>query len=156
VFIRFSLFFVFYLTAAGALSAQDPLAEQRVLGLKGVTSVAIVFQPVDELNLVRRDELADMIQASFARDFRNLTMARTSPEETPIWLNLNYVITEGGGFMQLAIYRWVQLDGMDLFAETWHTSRVLIGTPTADGMRETLQALMKNFAADHLKANPAQ
>jgi hypothetical protein len=148
--------FVGVLVASAASYAQDALAEHRIRGLKDLTSVAIVFRETDELKIADQKELASIIRVSLARDVKDLDII-ANPEEAGDLLQVTYVLVKnGGGFMELSVARWVKLDDTDLIATTWNAGRVLVGKVTAERLKETLQALLTNFAADYKKANPPQ
>jgi|RhiMetdeSRZDD1v2_1073273.scaffolds.fasta_scaffold462333_3 hypothetical protein len=134
--------------------AQDPLAEQRIRGLKGLRSVALVVQRKDELQIVNDKEVSDIIQVALSRDVRNLVV-KDKAEEASDWLLLLYVVAKGGGYVRLSAQRRVTLYGTntDLVAETWHAERVMVGTVTALSFNETVRTLLTGFAADYIRAN---
>src|SRR5204862_536180 len=84
---RLFLLFCAHLIIICNLYSQDPLAEHRIRGLKGVRSVALVFQPSDKFALVTTKELADIMRVVLARDIRRVSI-NEHVETAPIWLTI--------------------------------------------------------------------
>jgi hypothetical protein len=136
--------------------AQDVLAEQQILGLRGLNSVYVVFSVSDKTKeqIFRQQDVANFVTVALARDVRKLKVS--GDPKTAEWLEVSVVLRDNAAFIDIRVHRWVTLIGTrtDFFATAWGNSTLVSGgTLTMSKLKEAVQTLLTSFAADYIRAN---
>ena len=147
---------VFLLSTSQVGRAQDVLAEQQILGLRGLSAVYLVFSVSDKSKeqIFRQQDVANFITVALARDVRKLKV--TGDPKTADWLEVAVVLRDSAAFVDLRVHRWVTLTGTwtDFFATAWANSTLVSGgTLSMSKLKEAVQTLLTSFAADYIRAN---
>lgn len=131
---------------------QDPLAEHKIRGLKGLRTLAVVVRPNTPGEIATLKEWVDMVELGLHRDVPELKVSDATNARD--WLELSVITTDAGGFLQLSVYRWAKIldSGEDVFSNVWSDSRVVFGGVSKRSLRESLDALLTSFAADYFRA----
>lgn len=137
----------------GLALSQDILSEQKILGLKGLTPVAVVVRPNTPREIFTPKEWGAMIEVQLSRDLPKL--GRTDVDKSKAWLELSVVTTDLGGVFELSLYRWTRIldSGEVVFSKVWSESRMVFGAVSRASGREALETLVTTFAADYLRGN---
>jgi hypothetical protein len=137
--------------------AQDVVAENKIRGLKGLSSLAIVFRPGTERDKSSAKEWDDRLEVILSRTIPSL--GRSEPEKAKAWLELSMVTTPAGAALELSLYRWTKVmdSGEEIFTKVWWDSRYLFGSAPNetlnDASKEALEKLVTRFGADYFRAN---
>jgi hypothetical protein len=136
------------------LKAQDPFAKQKLTGVKGLKSVALVIRPNTKKELIGSKELGDSTEVGLHARMPELKI-EPDPSKATAWLEVSIITADGGGSLELSVYRWVKVldSGEEMSAKVWWDSRIILGTVSKKDIEETLETLLTSFAADYLRAN---
>jgi hypothetical protein len=120
------LFVITSFTLSPSCFGQDVLADNRVRGLKGLSTVSLAFRPNTPTEIISLKEWGDMVELRLHRDIPELKLTDTN---NPPWLELGIITSDAGGFLGLSVYRWVRvLDSKEeILAKVWDDSRVVLG-----------------------------
>jgi hypothetical protein len=136
----------------GVAHAQDFRDEHRVKSLRVLKDVAIVIRSNTPKEVASISEFGDMLRVSLARNAPGLRV--TPPQDSASWLELSVIAAEGGGVVEISLYRWVRVraNGEDVVAKVWDRSEAMFGGVSREALRETIEALVTRFGADYLRA----
>lgn len=131
---------------------QDPLAEDKIRGLKGLRTLAVVIRLNTPREIAGLKEWGDMVEVGLHRNVPELN--RSKVRSAPAWLELSVITTDEGGFLELSVYRWAKIldSGEEIFSKVWWDSRVVFGGVSKKSLQGALDALLTSFAADYLRA----
>ncbi len=131
---------------------QDVLVQRKIQGLKGLHTLAIVVRHNAPREFVTPREWGDMVETGLHSDVPQLKLS--DPQHAPAWLEVNVITTDTGSFLELSVQRWTRLveSGEDTFSKVWWDSEMEIGHISKSGLQESLNALLRSFAADYFRA----
>ena len=143
------------LTSVQSAHAQDALASQKIDGLRGVRSAALVFRMNDKTSIDVKS-LSDVIIAELAKSIPAFKMT-DAPEHSPNWVEISIIGSGAATVVKVSVYRWVTLLGTktDFIATTWENLRLRVGglDSTQEAAKDLLHDLLTSFAADYIRAN---
>ncbi len=84
--------------------AQDVLRAEKIKGLKGLESVALVLREDAPLEVMSRKQWSDRLEVRLSREAPEL--GRSDPKNAPAWLELSIISSHDGGVVELSLYRW--------------------------------------------------
>lgn len=108
-------------------SAQDVLAKHKVGALKGLERVALVFRLNTPKEVIGLKTLTDIVELDLHNKVPTLIIGTT--EGSSDWLETSLITAEGGGTVELCLYRWVRVEssGERIVAKVWWDERALFG-----------------------------
>jgi hypothetical protein len=133
-------------------AGQDPDAARKVAGLKGLHTVAVVVRNNAPREFITPREWGETVEIALRRAIPGLELADT--EHAPAWIEVNVITTDAGCYLELSVQRWTRLveSGEDTFSKVWWDSELEIGRISRSGLQESLDGLLKSFAADYARA----
>lgn len=140
--------------ATGAAQSELERREaRRAKALQNLPPIAIVIQPSMRVEKVTVTEAADIVQADVNRALPDFQIVR-NVEGARAWMELGIVTAPEGGMVELAVYRWVRIEGIndDVFTKVWSESRLVLRGVNRTILREAIDSLVTTFAADYLRA----
>jgi hypothetical protein len=95
-------------------------------------------------------ETPQIVTPGTAADFKIVRSA----EDAKARMELGIVTAPEGGMVELAVYRWVRIEGIndDVFTKVWSESRLVLRGVNRTILREAIDSLVTKFAADYLRA----
>jgi len=138
--------------------SQGPLDTEKIKGVKGLKTVAVVIEPTDKPNIERIigiKDLGDMVEVGLHNRVPELRPG-TPAEETDNWLSLEIYTTEDCAVLGISLYRRVKVldSGEETISKVWWDQRFASGGKVDKKyLQEMLDTLLTRFAADYLRAN---
>lgn len=140
--------------SASAL-AQDILAEHKRTGLKGLSSVEIVWRLPESNDQDAIATWSKALRIGLRSRVPGLD-AKEDSQELDDWLEVHIVQTPLGAFLELNVYRRVmQVDSSTTFlTKIWWDQRFIFGSGVQQSqVVDSLNTLVTSFAADYHLAN---
>ena len=119
--------------APGAAQSEPELREaQRFKALLNLPPVAIVILPSMRVETVTATQAADIVHADVNRALPDFQVVR-NVEGAKAWMELGIVTAPEGGMVELAVYRWVRIEGItdEVFTKVWSESRLVSARSTS-------------------------
>ena len=135
-------------------TAQSPVPEEhRIKALQNLPPAAIVIRPNMRVETVTVTQAADIVRAGVNRELPDFRIVR-SVDDATAWMELGIVTAPEGGMVELAVYRWVRIEGINdaVFTKVWSESRLVLRGVNRTILREAIDSLVARFAADYLRA----
>ena len=100
------------------------------------------------------NHLTDADAIRLAANAQGILMRHLSVDEAKAWMELGLVTAPEGGMVELAVYRWVRIEGINdaVFTKVWSESRLVLRGVNRTILREAIDSLVAKFAADYLRA----
>lgn len=148
---RLLLLILVYFFWASTVQGQDPIRDHRIAALKGLKDVDLVLRPNVKSEVLSHKEIVDTCELSLKQRIPELQVKESSKN----WLEICYITSLNGGFVEISLYRWVTViaTGEDVYAKVWDDKRVILGPLGRADLREFIDTLLISFAADFTRAN---
>ncbi len=133
---------------------QDVLRKHKITALKGLEDIYIVLRPNVMTEVISQREIVDTCELNLRQRLPELRI-RKKIENARNWLELSYITTQHGGFVEISLYRWVKVitTGEDVFTSVWNDKKVIFGSVDRGSLRDAIETILVSFAVDFMRAN---